>query len=231
MFAAHTNSYDDNMLRVMFPPQARPCDMALKIPSKNLHFRSLANAMGHVRLNLAYVLDALQRWDDSEWPLVEDTVARELSAGTIFMGGIMDGIVILEMPDGQLPTPNMSFERHPFNDLTIRAAQESAKHLRSMISANQPKHADIWTLVNFWKHYLPYQPRPSVFDRSGNVRDFMLALGDGNFSGPIITDLIVPTFNTVCSIMRHISAKLNEPFDLDDLSLPATAPVSGNPKP
>lgn len=98
MFAA-TTSYDDALLRVMFPPQVRACDMALKIPSKLLHFRSLANALGHVRNNIGYVLDALRRWDDSEWPLVEDTVAKELSAGAIFLGGIMDGIVILELPD------------------------------------------------------------------------------------------------------------------------------------
>lgn len=88
-----------------------------------------------------------------------------------------------------------------------------------MLCSDQPVHADVWSLVNFWKHYFPYQPRPSVFERSG-CRDFKVALGDGLFSGPILSDLIVPAFNAVCGIMRHISARLHEPFALDDLLPP-----------
>eukprot|EP00798_Chlamydomonas_sp_ICE-L_P017784 gene17784-24159_t len=60
----------------MSPRRAKASDLAIKIPSPLLHFYSLANAMGHIRSNMANVLYALHRWEDSEWPLVEDTVAR-----------------------------------------------------------------------------------------------------------------------------------------------------------
>lgn len=201
------------------PPQARACDMALAIPSKRLHFRSLGNALLNVRSSLVYVVDALQRWDDSEWPSVEDTVARELSAGTMALGGVMDGLVILELPASTAPTASMSFERTPLTDAGLRALQDTAKQLRSALNTSQSTYADFWSLVNFWKHYFPYQPRPSVFERSGNTRDLKVALGGGDFSGPVMRDLIVPTFNLVCAMMRMYaqSPGLQEPFTLTDL--------------
>lgn len=212
MFVIETTLGDD-VLR----PQARACDMALQIPSKRLHFRSLANALSNVRSNLLYVADALQRWDDTEWPLVEDTIARELSVGTMTLGGVMDGLVILELPVLTPPTTAMSFERTPFTDAGLRALQDSAKQLRSALSTSQSTYADFWSLVNFWKHYFPYQPRPSVFERSGNIRDLKVALGGGDFSGPIVRDLLVPTFNFACAMMRSLSPGMQEPFALVDI--------------
>jgi hypothetical protein len=68
MFVTATSPGDDVLLRNLCSrTQARACDMALKIPSKRLHFRSLANALLNVRSSLMYVMDALQRWDDNEW--------------------------------------------------------------------------------------------------------------------------------------------------------------------
>lgn len=68
-------------------------DMALQIPSKRFHFRSLANALSNVRSSLMYITDALRRWDDEDWPFVEDTIARELSTSTMTLEGIMEGLV------------------------------------------------------------------------------------------------------------------------------------------
>jgi hypothetical protein len=204
-------------------PQARAQDLALHIPSPRLHFRSLANALQHVRNSLAYVLDALQRWDDAEWQAVEDTVARELSSGTMFLGGILDGLVILEASlsgaaaaAGRAPTAAMSamsFERTPFGLAPLRALQDAAKGLRSCERPDQARYADFWTLVNFWKHYFPYQPRPSVFVRHGGARDIRVALGGGCDSGPVLRDLLVPTFNLACDMMRALAAAVREEPD------------------
>ena len=188
----------------------------IEIPSKRLHFRSLANALSNVQSSLMYVMDSLQRWDDNEWYLVEDTVARELFTITMTLGGVMDGLVILELPTlAPPPATDMSFERTPFIDDGLRTLQDSAKQLRSAFSTSQAKSADFRSLVNFWKYYLPYKPLPSVFERG--VRDFKLALGGGDFSGPIMYDLILPTYNKVCAMMHMFSPWLNQPFSLGDL--------------
>jgi len=197
-------------------------EMSYKIPSPLLHFRSLANAMGHIRSNLAYVLYALQRWEDCEWSLVEDTVARELSCATMFLGGALDGMVILEvgLSRGTQPAASMSFERTTFEDAALRSAQDATMALKSNEREGQALYADFWTLANFWKHYFPYQPRPTVFVRSGGVKDFSVALGDGSNSGPVMRDLLVPTFNHACSMMRIIATMLSaqDSFTVQDLS-------------
>lgn len=202
-------------------PQAKAKDLAQQIPSRQLHFRSLGNALHHVRDGLAYVKDALQRWDDSEWPAVEDTVARELSSATMFLAGSLDGMVILEATlVGLEPDARMSFERTPFSSMVLRSIQEDTKSARSSAHSNQPLFADFWTLANFWKHYFPYQPRPSTFESSdGSVRDFCVAIGGGCSTGPIMRDLLVPTFNRACCIMRAIARMpgVLEPFELQDL--------------
>lgn len=211
----HNGTFDDPS------PQAKPSDLALKIPSPQLHFRSLANALGHIRSNMVYVMHALQRWEDHEWPAVEDTVARELSSGTMFLGGVLDGMVILEagLSGGGQPAASMSFERTTFGDARLRAAQDAAKALKSTGREGQPLYADFWTLANFWKHYFPYQPRPTVFDRFGGVKDISVALGDGSNSGAVMRDLLVPTFNHACGMMRIIATMLHECFDVQDMSL------------
>jgi hypothetical protein len=213
------DSFDEKLLGAFFSlPQAKAQDLAQQIPSSKLHFRSLANAVLHVRRSYAYVLDALQRWDDLEWPMVEDTVARELSSGTMFLGGAMDGMIILEASlSGMQPTAAMSFERSIFNTPALKDIQDKAKALKSSAMPNQPLYADFWTLVNFWKHYFPYQPRPSLFVKSGDIRDIKVAIGSGCNSGPIFRDLLVPTFNLSCELLGKLAEMVHEPFDVKPL--------------
>lgn len=199
-------------------PQARASDLAQKIPSAELHCRALDGALMHTREGFAYVLDALNRWDDEEWPLVEATVGRELSAATMFLGGALDGIVILEQGmAGKDIDANTSFERTQCTDMAVRALQNDAKKLRSMLDCGQPLYADIWSLVNFWKHYFPHQPRPTEFVKSGGIRDFSVAIGEGYNSGPVMQDLLVPTFNLACRILKILAERLQEPLNVREL--------------
>lgn len=201
--------------------QARPKDLAQQILGPQLHFRSLANAMRHIRSGLEYVTDALWRWEDDEWPAVEDIVAQELSSSTMFLAGVLDGMVILEATLlGQSPSSSMSFERTPFRDGALRDAQTAAKGLRSRAQKLQPVEVDFWTLANYWKHYFPYQRRPSHFERSGGVRDISVALGEGCNSGPVMRDLLVPVYNLACDMMQQLAGMpgVQEPFDF--LKLP-----------
>ena len=139
--------------------QARPTDLSQTIASRLLHLRSLTGGLRHVRSGITYVLDALTRWDDSEWALVEDTVARDLSSATMFLAGVLDGLVIL---DQQGAADNRtSFTRTLFASQQARDIQEGLRELKSVADSHQGVYADFWTLADFWKHYFPYQPRPT----------------------------------------------------------------------
>jgi hypothetical protein len=55
-------------------------------PLLQVHIRSLCSGLFHVKQNLIYVLNSLQRFDDeSEWGIYEDKVAHNLVAGTIIL--------------------------------------------------------------------------------------------------------------------------------------------------
>ena len=160
----------------------------MKPPCPRLHFHSLASALGHIRGNLAYVMHALQRWEDHEWPGVEGTVGRELCFGALLLGGVLEGLAILvsDLPD--LP------------DLPDRDAAGALP-------------AEFWTLAGFWKHYPPHQPRPTVFDRLGGAKDISVELADGSDSGPVMRDILVPAFDHACGLMRVIAPVLQESFE------------------
>ena len=185
--------------------QARPTDLGQTIASRLLHLRSLTGGLRHARSGITYVLDALSRWDDSEWTLVEDTVARELSSATMFLAGVLDGLVILDQEGAADRTT--SFTRTLFASQQARDIQEGLRELRSIADSGQEAYADFWTLADFWKHYFPYQPRPIRFTRSG-VRDFQIQLTTDAKSGPVLKDLIVPVFNGACQICSLLAASV-----------------------
>lgn len=83
------------------PVRASAISMARASASREVHLRASLGGLRYARSGIAYCLDALTRWDDSEWALVEETVARELSSATQFLAGALDGLAILDQEDEQ----------------------------------------------------------------------------------------------------------------------------------
>jgi hypothetical protein len=197
-----------------FPPrpQAQPTELALKLPGKDMHMRALCCGLTSVRTSLLYVKNQLEDWD-VQWELVQDAVARELTIASMLMGGILDGCVIAELqpprPDDP-PLKLMSFSRTLFTLPKLRDIQEEVNSLRSGEKHEQEIQASLWTVVNFWKHYLPYKPLPTKFTsgRLHPLRDFQLVLsGNGDArSGPVMHDLLIPAFNAACRITHELLA-------------------------
>lgn len=146
-------------LTYAFPPQATPSELALKLPGRAMHIRALCGGLKSVRSSLMYVKNML---DDigtsSHWGYVQDTVASELTTASMFLGGILDGCVIAELPPGQAPNRTMSFFGTHFRDTELHDIQEKVIELRSSNLEDQTVYMNLSTLINFWKHYLPYQP-------------------------------------------------------------------------
>ena len=196
--------------------QAKPVQLSL--PSRILHIRALCSGLFHVKKNLICVLDSLQRFDDSEWGLYEDKVAHELTAGTIILAGILDGLIMCYLFHNS-PERSTSFSTTAFQRPDLQKIQQSINDLKSMSTSGSPsgspssesrcagsRAANFWTISDFWKHYYPYLPRPSTFTVH-RVRDFALNIGDGHLTGPILLDLIVPAFNGACDIALAIAAE------------------------
>ena len=188
--------------------QAKPVQLSPHVPSRILHIRALCSGLFHVKKNLICVLDSLQRFDDSEWGLYEDKVAHELTAGTIILAGILDGLIMCYLFNSPtLIQRSTSFCTTAFQRPDLQKIQQSIQDLKSMsLVGSASRHANFWTISDFWKHYYPYLPRPSNFTVQ-RVRDFALNIGDGHLTGPILLDLIVPAFNGACDIALAIAAE------------------------
>jgi hypothetical protein len=189
------------------PTQANAADLALKLPGKAMHVRALCSGLISVRSSLLYVKNMLEDMN-IQWHHVQDTVARELTMSSMFLGGILDGCVIAELPPNHAPNKAMSFFGTPFHDADLRAIQVQVTTLRSSDQDGQEVQANLLTVINFWKHYLPYQPLPTEFTRGRMqpLRDFQLVLsGDGEkLSGPVVHDLLIPAFNAACRITSSL---------------------------
>lgn len=195
-------------------PQARPEEMALKLPGKPMHIRALCGGLRSVRNSLLNVKNLLEDWGE-EWEHVQDTVAQDLTTAAMFLGGILDGCLIADLPSDQPVSKNLSFSRTAFTSPDLREIQTEINALRSGETPSQATHASIWSVINFWKHYLPYQPLPIQFTagRRNPIRDFQLPLsGNGDAkSGPVVHDLLIPAFNAACAITKALLIKYNVP--------------------
>jgi hypothetical protein len=148
-----------------------------------------------------YVKNMLDdRGSSCRWDYVQDTVACELSKASMFLGGILDGCIIAECQGSSF------FDTH-FKDAELRYIQEKVINLYSKEREDQEVYANLSTLINFWKNYLPYKPLPIEFDVGQKLTlcDLQIVLsGDGALSGPIMHDILIPTFNAACNITTRM---------------------------
>eukprot|EP00798_Chlamydomonas_sp_ICE-L_P028523 gene28523-biopygen32448 len=194
--------------------------VALHLPGKAMHVRALCGGLKSIRSSLLYIKSMLED-EDIRWELVQDTVARELTMSTMLLGGLLDGCVIAELPSRPndfpaVPTSSMSFQTTMFQDDLLRNIQADVLSLRffnqqsavECIDAVQEVQASLWTVINFWKHFLPYQPRALYIERGRRHarRDFQLVLCANKMllSGPVVHDLLIPAYNAACRITHRL---------------------------
>eukprot|EP00798_Chlamydomonas_sp_ICE-L_P006481 gene6481-3114_t len=212
------------------PFQDGDSEVALNLPGKVMHMRALCSGLASIRPSLLYVKNALEDHHDMDWTIFQDTVARELTMASMFLGGILDGCVIAEMQQSRdkggpaAPKRSVSFQGTMFQDATLRNIQAGVNGLRSFYFEEQSVQASLWTVIIFWKHYFPYQPLPTEFSRGRlhTLLDFQLVLDSDHaaldpsipeskdslnskpLSGPVVHDLLIPAFNAACGITARL---------------------------
>ena len=209
-----SHPFYDEYLRshVGYFAQATAVEIArASLPGPLLHLRSLCNALSRSRARLQFARNSLSL-EDHDFVPIEDTVAGALSDGVVGLEGALDGFVMLDQPDQADLTRRMSFKVTQLTNQHMRAKQDELIALKSSEWPGQGTYVEFWAVADFWKHYMPYQPRPAIFGRQ-NVRDYQLTLGGNSKSGPIFTDLIIPVFNGAVEIARVFALRHNLPVD------------------
>ena len=188
--------------------KARPVDLAEALPGKKQHLKSIAHGLKAIRKDISYAIMALSDyfWDEERY-YSQDCVSQKLSSATVLLEGLLDALVICALPDDTRPKQNMNFRcKNAFYDPRLGEIQNSVKALQTFSTSNRVSYADLWTLADFWKHYLPCMPLPKEFPVSRV--DFQIELGLGK-SGPILHDIILPSFNYACDMVAIIGQRLN----------------------
>jgi hypothetical protein len=193
-FAGSVSDYSDRVVDAFVRVQARPADMTVAFPGHKMHVRSINNAMRAIHIDLAYVKDALSRWEGEEWVMVADSVSTKLSRATVMLQGQLDAMA---MCANDRPGANVTFNKTVFEDDEMAQIQVRLKRLESRAIVGQSVWADFSTVANFWKHYIPYQPLPVAFE--SGVVDFQAVIGKDEIgneikTGPLLQDLIFPTY-------------------------------------
>lgn len=173
------------------------------------HFQSLLAAFQRVRDGLTSTLRVLEQ-DIGDWPFFDPKLAIEkLMTSSILLEGLLDGLCILvqelHSDSDELAVP-ASFCTTDFPYPEMASIQQEMRNVRS----NHPDgllYVNFWTMVEYWKHYYPHTMLPS---RIGRCKDYCikLGLGDQDTSGPIMKDIILPTFNATRQLLLLLKAKL-----------------------
>ena len=193
------------MLFVHRQPQANPVDLSSHLPGKRMHIKAIATGLQHIRPEILYAMHALSYYFSGDLPAYDPhTVSKVLTSSVVCLEGLLDGLTICALPEGTPASRGMNFRATPFTDPRTQSIQEQLKGLKSFSGDNSETYADLWTIADFLKHYLPCLPLPT--ELQGRV-DFQVELGCGK-SGPLLHDLVLPAFNYACEMVAILGQQL-----------------------
>ena len=195
----------DERYTALLNTQAKPLELAACLPGRVMHLRSLAQGLRFARNGIMHVMYSLAVFDDSDPSYDCVTVSADLTSATMFLQGVLDGRIFCELPPDIMPARSMNFQTQAFHARYLQAIQDRIREYKSFDPQKRETYTNFWTIANFWKHCMKYQPRPEYFSRFGYY-DFKVELGSGA-SGPVMRDLIIPVFNGACDIVENMSRR------------------------
>jgi hypothetical protein len=199
--------YFTNILAAI-PLQARAVDCAkqFKGVSEIKHVEAIAQGLAFAREPLRYCIEKL--WKNGDEPLHADlhqVVHKQATCGLLFLMSVLDALVVLDTATADALTANISFFNTPLSDPLQCTIQEDIKSLESFQNPANKISANLSTVNNFFKHYLPLCWPPKTFcvttaaGAQTVVQDLFVAFGEE--SGPILYDLVIPAYNKTCDLV------------------------------
>lgn len=196
-------------MMAMIPLQVRAvsCAKQFKCVSDEKHIEAIAGGLEFARLHLQYVTQKL--WtagDERVEQHIHQTLHKEMMCGILFLMSALDAIVIADTVSANDLSTHTSFFNTALRDPQHRALQEEIKSLESYQYKTNTKSANLLTVSNFFKHYMPSAWMPKTFQIKNTfgkyvgIQDFFIPFGEEE-SGPILHDLVIPAYNKACDLI------------------------------
>lgn len=213
--------------------QGRPAPLDI-MSEKCAHIRSLANALKLVHTSIDYVKESLTCLDDDWDTDMQYDIARELVTLTMLLSSTLDGLVQVDIHEEMDITSidpfyydqkDATFLKTPLTNIRLRSLQEKCKEFKSyelerddhsgQKVMDQPVFIDFWSITDFWKVYFPSNQTPQML--KNGIRDFYVGIWNEYKSGPIMHDLIIPTYNIAYEICTSMMKMVNERVDRSNM--------------
>jgi hypothetical protein len=221
--SSESSAYIKKMLPLL-DVQIRPieCARQYKNVSEKKHLEAIAGGLRFARDPLRYAIQAL--WTAGESPIAQhlhETLHKELMCGIFFLMSALDAMIIMDTVSSSDLSANMSFFTTSLRNTQQRKIQEDIKELRSYQKEENTKSASILTVTNFFKHYMPscWMPKTFIVNQGRRIviQDFFLCF-EGEESGPIMYDLVIPTYNMACDLFNMMALECNLELDVRKIS-------------
>jgi len=222
------SEFDCKLLKTFLIPDVDTKKIVLKPVAKDiLCINSLDAALRQVKNLFRYIVVSLGKGKD-RFTNYQKGVGFHLAAGCSMLAGVLDGMAFLDHDDSCTAADNINvaFNSMTFSSPDAAEVQKRIQNLRSPRKASENQaHADFFKIAEFWNKFMPLLPVCHYFPER-RLYDLRLELNDDgfenaesatcDFSGPIVHDLLIPTYDGACNIL-HILAE-QRGVDIDCLN-------------
>jgi hypothetical protein len=188
------------------------------------HIEAIAQGLSFARDPLRYATRSL--WTAGNSKIKEQqhqAIHKQFMCGIFFLMSAFDAMVVVDASVVDDLSAEMNFFSTPLKDPAQFRIQEDIKALESFQMESNTQSADLQTVNNFFKHYMPVEQSSKTFTvknvngANTSIQDIVITFGEE--SGPILYDLVVPAFNKACGLLKLIGKAKNMDVEVDKIDM------------
>ena len=188
------------------------------------HIEAIAQGLSFAREPLRYASRLL--WTAGISKIEEQmhqAIHKQFMCGIFFLMSALDAMVVVDASSVDDLSAAMNFFSTPLKDPAQFRIQEDILALESFQMEANAQSADLRTVNNFFKHYMPVERWSKTFTvknvngANTNIQDILLTFGEE--SGPILYDLVVPAFNKACDLLKLMGKARNMVVEVDKIDM------------
>ena len=181
---------------------------------KEKHIEAIARGLSFARDPLRYATRELWTAGNSEIKEQQhQAIHKQFMCGIFFLMSALDAMVVVDASSADDISEAMNFFSTQLQDPAQFQIQEDIRALESFQLESNTQSADLRTVNNFYKHYMPVERWSKTFTVKNvnganiNIQDIVITFGEE--SGPILYDLVVPAFNKACDLLKLMGEARN----------------------
>ena len=204
--------------------RAIECARKFKDVSSEKHIEAIAQGLSFAREPLRYASRMLWTAGNSKVEeQLHQTIHKEVMCGIFFLMSALDATVVVDASSADDISAAMNFFSTPLKDPVQRQIQEDIAALESFQNETNTVSADLRTLNNFFKHYMPTERWSKTFTvqnvhgRKTNIQDIFITFGEE--SGPVLYDLVIPAYNKACDLLKLMGQARSMDVDVNKIDM------------